>query len=141
MWASSIGGWGWDIHFEAGAAAGHARRAGQAAVQMCDGSDECETEAAATLGGSSAGLIDAIERLEQMGQIFGGDAGPGVLDRKPESRSRGNGLKLHADFAADRRELHRILEQMIDQSLDQRDVHEQGGLDRGGGAPPRRGGE
>ena len=128
MGASSVGGGGGDIHFDASALSGHTGRPGDTAVQMRNRGDQREAQARAALRRARAGGIGAIERLEQVRQIVPGDAGPRILDGEPQSAAPGNGCQLDADGSTQGSELQRVVEQMVDQTADELGIDQDRGL-------------
>src|SRR5687768_15561435 len=102
MGTSSVFGWLWEVHFESGGLTRGAGDACCAAVQARDGCDQRESKTAPAILRAGAGRIGPVERLEQMRQVRGIDAGPGVLDRQAETASPRNRVYLHRDAAAQR---------------------------------------
>ena len=76
---SSGAGWGGAAEGEDGAAAGGAGDVDPAAVGVHDAFADGEAEAGVAFG-AGTGAAGAVEAIEDMGQVFGGDAFAGVGD-------------------------------------------------------------
>src|SRR2546426_408812 len=106
----------WQRQLEARLLVGLRHAADVAAVQLGDVTSEGEPEPVP--GERDPGLGAAVETLEQMFRLAAGDPRPGAGDRQADRRA----VSLHHDSrgAAGRRELARVVEQVLDRDSEQR---------------------